>query len=370
MQRTISTLVAVTFFVGWGAGSASAGLLLDQSNVVDTSNVANYYNFEVSQATETTPPFVIQTEIVQTFQAGLTGSLDQIDVQVSHFDVPGAISGPLTLQLWTFSTSPLPAQLIAQIGGDHTVQLSSVSTSPGFVTFNLGTGPTVVPGEALAILLKSTTDAVDPYLWYSTRTNAYANGAGYSTDSTQNLVLTNQQGPDFGFKTYVNTGSTAGSTQADPVLPSSVNSAGVWVFTDANSGQWFDPPTTSGFDYIMTGGSLFTKIDDFPTGFGPVTVSSGGNVLGVFNPGDSFTFAGSGVSQFSVTGINPLVDPSNTSAYPLQLEFNTQTASFDIDPLSPTSTPEPSTLLLSSIVFGIFGIARLRKRLKRTATPA
>lgn len=366
MKRTIFAVVAVALFLGGGRGSASAGLLLDQSNVVDTSSVANYYNFEVSQVTQVSPPAVFQNQEVQTFQVGQTGRLNQIDVEVWRFAPPGPVAtGPLTLQLWTFSGS----QLVSQVGGDYSVPVTSVSTlSPGgsFVTFDLGTGPAVVAGEKLAILLKSTEESVSPYQWQATRINSYANGAGFSTASYQTPSISSLGGPDFGFKTYVD---TTGSSQSDPVLPNSVNGSGDFVFTNVPTGSWFDPPSAYGFDYIMTGGSLFTKIDDFPTGFGPVTVSSGGQVLGSFSPGQSFTFAGSGVSEFSVTGLNPLVNPADTSAYPLKLEFNTDTASFEMDPLSATSTPEPSTLVLTSIVFGIFGTARLRKRLKRTALP-
>jgi hypothetical protein len=137
----------------------------------------------------------------------------------------------------------------------------------------------------------------------------------------------------------------------NPVLPTSTvatpGGVPVFNFTGAQSGQWFDPPATSGFSYQMTSGSLFTKILDFPAGFdSPFVVSVDGSPVGQFGPGQSvdFTgFAGGGVSSFQVSGINPTVNSEDPMAFPLQLQFSTSTADFSMQAI----VPEPSTLLMA-----------------------
>jgi len=129
-------------------------------------------------------------------------------------------------------------------------------------------------------------------------------------------------------------GVSPGSSQFSPVLPIGMRN-GAFSFVGVASGAWFDPPTAEGFRYTMTSDSLFTKIDDFPTGFPEkFTVSVGDRVLGEFGPGDTvdFTdFPGGGVEEFTLTGITPFVDPENPMAFPLKLSFNTETADFTME---------------------------------------
>jgi hypothetical protein len=143
-----------------------------------------------------------------------------------------------------------------------------------------------------------------------------------------------------------------GSSAASPILPTAVVPGG-FSFNTVTSGRWYDPPAASGFEYDMTGGSLFTDVLDFPGGFGqPFAVTVDGNLLGTFSPGQSVHFAdysgplggslvgGQGVDHFTISGINPLADAGDPSAFPLQLGFNTATASFNM-----TAVPEPSLAL-------------------------
>lgn len=157
--------------------------------------------------------------------------------------------------------------------------------------------------------------------------------------------------------------SIPGSSQDIPLLPQEVE-PGRFVFEDVPAGLWYDPPFTTAFEYnMLSAGSLFTEILNFPTGFSDgFTVSVGNTVLGQFGPGDSvdFTgFAGGGVSQFMVSDITPAVDAANPLAFPLQIDFSTPTASFEMVAVEPV--PEP-TSILGTLVFGAFGVNWLRKR--------
>lgn len=166
-------------------------------------------------------------------------------------------------------------------------------------------------------------------------------------------------------------GGVAGSSQSNPVLPDSRLPSGAFVFTNVASGSWVDPPSTFGYEYVMSSNpngpaSLFSSISGFPTGFtDPFTVSVGSTVLGQYNPGDTLLFPGSGVSSFTITGINPLVDGDDPAAFPLQLTYSTPTASFTMLPLEQIAdgtVPEPSTLLMVSTVLVGLGVQRWRKR--------
>jgi len=146
-----------------------------------------------------------------------------------------------------------------------------------------------------------------------------------------------------------------GQDQNNPILPSNFDpNTATYSFNDVISGQWFDPPFVDSFTYNITNPqSLFTKILDFPTGFdNSFNVSVGGNDLGIFAPGEMVDFVsllGAGVKEFTISGIDPLVDVEDPLGFPIQLEFDTLRASFTMSPTStvdpPQSTPEPTSML-------------------------
>ncbi|MBF2036819.1 MAG: hypothetical protein IGR92_15435, partial [Leptolyngbyaceae cyanobacterium T60_A2020_046] len=156
-----------------------------------------------------------------------------------------------------------------------------------------------------------------------------------------------------------------GSTQFRAVLPRFVF-IGVFVFQNVPSGRWVDPPVADGFEYEMTprnipvgvasrvfpgmtgvgeaDDSVFTRISGFPIGVDAddtFVVSVEGIVLGEFSPGNTLRFSDyaevlgdrlvdGGVRKFTISEINPAADSSNPIAFPLQLDFNTPTASFEM----------------------------------------
>jgi hypothetical protein len=167
-----------------------------------------------------------------------------------------------------------------------------------------------------------------------------------------------------------------GSSQQNPIMPD-VTRPGLWSFFDVPTDRYIDPPTAYGFRYEMTSDSLFTQILDFPTGFNtPFTVLVKNVLLGEFTVGNSVNFSnyskllgnllvgGSGVKEFSVTGLN--VDPTNPAAFPIKLEFNTPKANLNMHAMlneEAEPVPEPSVMLglFASSSF-LIGVVRKRKQ--------
>lgn len=163
----------------------------------------------------------------------------------------------------------------------------------------------------------------------------------------------------------VETTGIVGFVQTAPVLPTTFVT-GIFTFTNVRSGAWFDPPITEGFEYEMiprdipiglasrvfpgvigrdtASDAVFTAISGFPENVDAddrFTVSVEGETLGEFGPGDTLQFSDyeaqlgdllvdGGVTKFTVSAIDPGVDSADPTAFPLKLEFNTPTASFEM----------------------------------------
>lgn len=169
-----------------------------------------------------------------------------------------------------------------------------------------------------------------------------------------------------------------GQCQTNPLMPDVVNNptgtnGPIYQFINQPGRAWYDPPSATGFTFKMTSDSLFTSILNLPGGFdSPFTVSVGETILGEFTGGDSIDFVslfGSGVKEFSITGLN--VDPSNPDVFPIKLDFDTDLASFDMYTLGyqesdTKKVPEPSSVL-ALLAFGAFGAVTLRKRQQKLA---
>lgn len=127
---------------------------------------------------------------------------------------------------------------------------------------------------------------------------------------------------------------TAGSAPQIPVLPSPPLPGGGGRFENGRSGDYFDPPATYGFEFVMLRDSRFTAIEELPFGFdAPFTIEVDGQSLGEFSGGaevDFLALLGHGVSSFKILGIDPAVDGEDPLAFPVKLAFDTETASFDM----------------------------------------
>ncbi len=81
---------------------------------------------------------------------------------------------------------------------------------------------------------------------------------------------------------------------------------------------FLDPATTTSYTYETLDGSLFTSIAGLPSGFAaPFDISSGNTDFGLVGPGQTLTFPNNGVQSFSISGINPAVDGTSPTAFPV-----------------------------------------------------
>jgi len=159
----------------------------------------------------------------------------------------------------------------------------------------------------------------------------------------------------------------SGLTQETPVMPER-NDAGTWIFEDAPTGRWFDPPVTPGFTYEIVGEGYFSDILDFPTGIdadNQFTVTVADQVLGQFSPGERVNFLallGQGVQEFTVSDIDAPIDLDDPLAFPLQLGFTRPVVDgFTMTPLpASASVPEPSVLLGTVLLGGVGWLSRRR----------
>jgi hypothetical protein len=148
----------------------------------------------------------------QTFTAGLSGGVDQVDLQLQ---APLTPTAPLTVEIRDVSGGSPGSMVLAS----QSVLGSSVPVSPAFVSIHFATPAPVVAGTQYAIVAYSSTISTNGYGWaYSPNgANPYAGGEGfYTATSPPSGAWTPLFGmADLAFKTYVVV-PTSGSTGPPP----------------------------------------------------------------------------------------------------------------------------------------------------------
>lgn len=126
-----------------------------------------------------------------------------------------------------------------------------------------------------------------------------------------------------------------GALQRIPKLPTSNGGGGrsyTYVFTNPSPRRWFDPPMAQGFTFTAAGTGQFTQIMGFPSGLGSAfRISVDGTDLGSFPANGTVDFEellGHAVSNFQVKGIQPFVDATSPTAFPIMLDFTEDMTDF------------------------------------------
>ena len=186
----LAAAVSAVFLLG-AAASASAGTLDQQQTNTSGSGLD-------AESTQT---------IAQTFTAGLSGKLDQVDLHLGKLNGPTA---PLSIELRDVSGG-LPGSTIL---ASQSVPQPSVPASPAFVPINFAVPASVAAGTQYAILAYSSSPFPQTYYWdLSSTTNPYAGGAVYYTNSAPPTTpWSSAITQDFAFKTYVAPVTSTSST--------------------------------------------------------------------------------------------------------------------------------------------------------------
>lgn len=138
--------------------------------------------------------------VAQTFTAGLSGGLDQVDLNLGTSGTPTA---PLSVEIRNVTSIAQPGSMIL---ASHSVPAASVPAAHAFVSINFATPAPVVAGTAYAIVAySSTVFPGDYYTWWdSSNANSYPNGAPFedSASPPDGAWSATPTGP-LTFRTYV-----------------------------------------------------------------------------------------------------------------------------------------------------------------------
>jgi hypothetical protein len=251
----------------------------------------------------------------------------------------------VTVQIDGSAGNPLvPVSVFGQIGQTYTVTISPAADN--MINYSVTGATKYFPGYELYI---------GSQLVYGYNPVSTGSGPG----SLLNPLLTNSVLASGVISDSVAAGDGPGSTSFYALQPTSSSTIGgetTFAFDNVQSGSWFDPLSASTFVYTMLSDSDFSEILGFPSGFQAFEVFVGGVDEGSFASGDTFEFP-AGTTSFAVSGVSPLGEP-----FPLQLAFNTPTASFDV---TVASAPEPSTWAMILVGFACLGFAGYRRTLQR-----
>jgi hypothetical protein len=177
-----ATAVAVTLLV---PNLAMAGTLDQQQPIVGTTG----WNAHSTQS------------VAQTFTAGVSGKLDQVDLNLSESESPDTPTYPLIVELRDFSGDLPGGTILASqiVPASDVVPFSNSS----WVSVAFPTPGSVTAGTHYAIVARSDNVYPETYSWREGGTDPYAAGAAYWA-SPPTAPWTPVPGPtDFAFKTYV-----------------------------------------------------------------------------------------------------------------------------------------------------------------------
>ncbi|HOW68300.1 MAG TPA: PEP-CTERM sorting domain-containing protein [Candidatus Paceibacterota bacterium] len=147
-------------------------------------------------------PIDLTQTVVQTFEVGLSGVLDRIDMEIARSIVPA----PEGLTFEVRSTLPDGSPASSVLAGIF-ILAESVSTSFQFISVDLKPfGLKVREGDVLAMVLR-TDDGLreggyDPFVWHGDAPGDYSRGTVYIDRGTGFGLLS---GYDLGFRTYIDT---------------------------------------------------------------------------------------------------------------------------------------------------------------------
>ena len=132
----------------------------------------------------------------QTFTAGLSGGIDQVDL---HLQSHGAPTAPVTIEIRNASGGDPGATVLAA----QSVPASSIPTTPSWVTVNFATPAPVTAGSQYAVLAYSLGLSVGQLYEWGYDVDSYAGGRFTYANSPPSGPWSTGSTNDLAFKTYV-----------------------------------------------------------------------------------------------------------------------------------------------------------------------
>jgi hypothetical protein len=133
--------------------------------------------------------------LAQTFKAGVTGKIDEVDLFLRKFGGP---TDPINVEVRDATSSGAGGTVLAS----QSVPAATVPAFPGaFLTITFTTPAPVTAGTLYAIVASTSQASVD-YAWTSSGGDSYADGAAFSSPSATGPWTAFDPPTDFAFRTY------------------------------------------------------------------------------------------------------------------------------------------------------------------------
>jgi hypothetical protein len=197
--RELSTLVAVTCLANRLRRAAFATLILACAACVLAPVAALAGTLDQQQTNTSGGTATIDSgeTSAQTFTAGLSGGIDQVDL---YLETAGTPTAPLNVEIRDVSGGAPGGTVLA----GQSVPASSVPAAGSFVSVNFATPAPVAAGSQYAIVVYSSTVSITNDYYWSYGGNSYAGGEFfYTLNSPPSGAWTPASSTDLAFKTYV-----------------------------------------------------------------------------------------------------------------------------------------------------------------------
>jgi len=265
------------------------------------------------------PPFAASR--AQTFTAGLTGELEEVEL----FLAEDGATFPLSVEITTVNGEGKPSATVLSSASVPAASIPPEASGPGaFVPISFAIPASVVAGTKYAIVAYSADHK--GYVWGASATNVYAGGAHWESTESPPTTSWRLEEDDLAFRTYVTvapacsaapsiTEQPEAETVTEPATATFKAAASTPVNCTAPSVQWYsEAPGGSSFSPI--GGATSASYTTPAT----TTAQSGTKYEAVFK------------NSFSATTSNPATLTVNAAGPPATFGKTSVGASSESDP--------------------------------------
>jgi hypothetical protein len=179
--RATAALVAGFVVCLLAPGAASAGTLDQQQTATNSSSAVLWTSLSIAQ----------------TFTAGITGGLDQVDLLLARQGSPPAY---LTVEIRDVSGG-VPGEAV--LAARSVPATAITNTTAQFIPVQFNPPVSVVAGTQYAVVAYSGNPLNNWYVWYMQPGDPYPGGAGWFSGVSPPSSSWGAEGADFAFKTYV-----------------------------------------------------------------------------------------------------------------------------------------------------------------------